>query len=210
MCDFGATAIALSVASAAIGTASALAQNAGQQAMASQQDARNKLQAQYIEQNRQQEQLQAQQQTVYKNDEAYQQLENMTRQHQSAEATAMTSAGDNGVDPGSVSVQALAQDYDARAGQFSDNVRYNREADDNQIALQMQGFNTRAQSEDNQLPPPVYPSFLSTALQIGGSVVNAYGIYQRGQVPSGANNPDVRWNNNPTYPSRTYDPVGGV
>jgi hypothetical protein len=182
MCDFGISE-GLALASFAIGTATAVSQAAGQQSQASAQAQRNNIQAQYIAQNDAQLQLQAQQQTVYKNDEAFQQLQNQERAARAAKATALTSAGDNGIDPGSTSVQALSQEYDSRQGEFDDNVRYNREADDRQIALQMQGFNTQAISEDNQLRQPVFPSYISTGLNIAGEGFKAYNMYQKNQPP---------------------------
>jgi hypothetical protein len=169
--------IGMAVVSAAVGTASAMAQAAGQEALAKQQQARNALQQQSTEQNRQNQMAQAQQQITYKNDAAFQELENAARNARAAKATAMTSAGENGVE--GVSVGALAQEYDARVGEFDAGAEYNREADTREIQLQESGFNTAAQSADNQLRPPVYPSMLSTGLQIGAAGLNAYDRYIR-------------------------------
>jgi hypothetical protein len=169
--------IGVAVASAAAGMAAAAAQAAGQQSLANQQAARNAIQANLTEQNRQQQMAQAQQQVVYKNDEAFQQLETAARNARAAKATAMTSAGENGVE--GVSVGALAQEYDARVGEFDSDATYNREADTREIQLQESGFNTAAQSANNQLRPPVYPSMLSTGLQIGAAGLNAYDKYIR-------------------------------
>jgi hypothetical protein len=167
--------IGVAVASAAAGMAAAAAQAAGQEALAKQQQARNVLQQQFTEQNRVNQMAQAQQNITYKNDEAFQQLENMARNARAAKATALTSAGENGVD--GVSIGALAQQYDARAGEFDSDATYNREADTREIQLQESGFNTAAQSAANQLRPPVFPSMLNTGLQIAGAGLNAYGKY---------------------------------
>src|SRR5262249_21353523 len=123
-----------------------------------------------------------------------------------AKATALTSAGENGVE--GVSIGALAQEYDARQGEFDAGTIYNREADTREIQLQESGFNTQAQSADNQLRPPVYPSMLNMGLQIAGSGVNAYNRYiapganlNPGPTPSttgpsftGSQNLDGSWN----------------
>lgn len=204
-----ATALTLTLAavSTAVGVAGAAAQAAGQQAQANQVAARNQIQQNLVAQNRANQMQQGQQQIVYKNDEAFQQLETSAMSKRSAEATAMASAGDNGVN--GVSVGALAQEYDARQGEFASDVTYNRDAATSQIQLQMQGFNTQAESADNQLPIPNYPSMINTGLQIGGSALGAYNKYIAPGNTGGDNGYTPPLNQNPTYPSRTYDPPGG-
>jgi hypothetical protein len=174
---------ALAIASAAISIAQAGAQYAAQKSQADQQAARNLLQQQFIEQNRVSEINQAQQQIVYHNDEAFQQLQDATRRNQQASATAIASAADNGVQ--GVSVGALAQEYDARYGEFQSDVVANRDANVEQLQQQMLSFNNQALSADNQLRPPVYPSLIATGLQIGAAAFNAYDKYQKAQPPSG-------------------------
>jgi hypothetical protein len=52
---------------------------------------------------------------------------------------------------------------------------------------QMLGFNAAADSSINRLPVPNYPSFMDTALRIGGSLANgaAKGFDLYSKMPSG-------------------------
>jgi hypothetical protein len=75
----------------------------------------------------------------------------------------------------------------SRAGQFSDAVEANRTASVDRLQEQMLGFNAAADSSINRLPMPNYPSFMDTALRIGGSVANgaAKGFDLYSKMPSG-------------------------
>lgn len=126
---------------------------------------------------------QAETQIGYHNDEASQQFQENEKNSRNAEAGAMASAAQAGVTGNSVS--ALAQEYESRAGSFASDVTYNRNAADNEIQLQMQGFNTQGQSQINQLRPATGPSLITPALQIGGAAAGAAGTYYDRTRPRG-------------------------
>jgi hypothetical protein len=181
MADFGISESALligaAVASTATTAAGAIISYQQQQAQADQTDAYNKQQAANINQARINNYDQAQEQLAYKNTDAAQQQEDMTMKTRAALATSLTSAGENGVSGNSVN--ALANEYYGRQANFNSDIDYNRNADDNQIALTEQSFNTNAQSQLNQLQPAQQPTILSPILSIGGAAANATTQYER-------------------------------
>lgn len=186
MADFGISetaalyiAMAATVATAA---GSAAMQYQQQQKAAHDQNTFNTAQANNVRDATIENYKQAGTQIAQHNDEAENQLQQNERASRDAEASAMASAAQNNVTGNSVS--ALAQEYDSRAGSFASDVTYNRNAADNEIQLQMQGFNTSAQGQINSLRPATGPSLLTPALQIGGAAASAYATYDSRQLAS--------------------------
>jgi len=155
-----------------------------QQDQANQQQKYNDEMTQAINQDRINKYDQAQEQQVYKNTDASNQTYEESLRTRAAIATAMTSAGENGVAGNSVA--ALANSYYGSQARYDSDVEYNRLSDDNQIQLEEQGFDAQAQSEQAQLRPAVYPSPLGAALRIGGSIGSSYLDYSAAQK-AGAN-----------------------
>jgi hypothetical protein len=159
------------VASAAASAAAAKAQ-ADQ---AAQQKTMNNIQNAAIVQARQNQDTQAQQKMIVANDQAEQQLEANKNAERQAVGTATTSFGESGISGNSV--DALANEYHDKSDQYATDVEYNRNAQEHELDWAMKGFNSEADSRVNSLKQPVYPSLLSTGLQIAGSAASAYGNY---------------------------------
>lgn len=164
-------------ATVAMTAAEAASQYSAQQSQASAQKAANGMQTDAIDQNRINEYNQGSQREIYYNDQAYQKMYAEAQQTRAARGTALASAADSGVDPSSISVRALAQEYAAKQGQYDQDVGYNRQATMQTIQTQEQGVDAQARSQINSERQPVSPSWVSPALQIGGSAVSAYGRY---------------------------------
>lgn len=158
-------------ASSAMAIEQAQAQYSAQKNQADAQAANNATQAQYIQQDKNSETTQAQTQEGSVNLEAYQKDQQNAQAAQAATATAQTAAGEAGV--GGNSVAALQSSYMARSGQFQDQVAQNRDASNDRLQLQMQGFDTSADAATARLPVPNYPSDAGLGLSIGGAVLNA-------------------------------------
>lgn len=164
---------AITVASVAASAAGSVAAYQGQAQAAKAQAAQQAQQTANINKGRIDEYNQAAQQEIYHGDEAYQKLYDNAQQNRAALATAQTSAGENGLSDSSGSVAALASEYYARQGEFANDVSYNRNADITMLQEQMKGFDAQAQSRINSMTPVQRPSWITPALQIGGSALNA-------------------------------------
>ena len=175
MCFVAIPAAVMMAVTVAMTASQAAMQYQQQQQAAEQQNAYNKTQADNVRAATINNYNQAETQLAYHNDAAANQIAENERNTRSAEAEAMASTAQAGVTGNSVT--ALAQEYQARAGEFTSDVEYNRNAADNEIQLQMQGFSTQGQSEINSLRGVAPPSLLGPALQIGGSAVSAYGQF---------------------------------
>lgn len=175
MCGPAAIPIALMVVSTAMAAAQSASQASAQATLANQENQRNATQADYNAQNQRLQTIQAQSEENLVNNQAYQKLDQQGQQTRAASATAQTAAGEGGVS--GLSVDALQREYMARSGEFADQVEQNRANDVNHLQLQMQGFNVAEQSEDNSMSQPLQPSFLDSALSVGGAGVAAYGKY---------------------------------
>lgn len=108
------------------------------------------------------------QEIVYHDTEAAQKDQQNQRQTRAAEATALTSAGEGGVQGNSVA--SLANDYMGQSAVYRGDVETNRRMQDSEIMLQMKGMRTQAQSEINRVQPA---STLSTVLGIGGAAASS-------------------------------------
>ena len=190
MCDGGITAstaimIGISVASAAASAASAAQQAAAQKAQADAINARNAEQNQLNNTNVTQQYTEAQTQEQYVDNQAEQKLQANAKAARDARATALTAAGEAGVSGNSV--DALSREYYSREGDFAQSVINNRNADTNRLQLQMAGFNTAGQSENNALVPGTEPSDFGTALTIGGDILggaaNVYADITKQKAP---------------------------
>lgn len=129
---------------------------------------------------------QGQQQMLNRNTAAGQRMQQENLQARAAAATSLASAGNAGVS--GTSVQALQNEYANRQAEFNTDVAYNEKADDDEIKLQMQGFQNQGQSGLNQIASermPVGPSILQPLLQFGAGAVSAYGNYLKIQPQGG-------------------------
>src|SRR5579872_5784442 len=95
---------------------------------------------------------QSQQQIIWHDQEAAQKLDVNARALRAAQGRLTAAAAENGV--GGNSIFALANELNANAGHYASDVQYNREAQDEEIKMQMQGMQADAQSRLNTLPQP--------------------------------------------------------
>lgn len=89
-----------------------------------------------------------------------------------AKATAVTSAGESGLQGSGVAT--LANDYAGQQAVFVSDVELNKKASDSQVLAQARGARSQAVSRIASAPSP---SILGAALGVAGSAVNAYGQY---------------------------------
>lgn len=161
----------------AISAASAAAQYSAQSSMASAQKAQNGAETANALANLRNQYAQAQQSAVGQNAAAYQKQEQDMRATRAAEATSLTSAGENGVSGNSMA--RLANEYNGNSAEYMADVEMNQNMTDEELMTQMQGFQSQAQSIINREPVPNYPSPLGLGLEIGGDALNAYGTYRQ-------------------------------
>jgi hypothetical protein len=115
---------------------------------------------------------QGQQQHIWHDEEAAQKLEANQKTLRSAQGKFAATASENGV--GGLSIAALTNELNANAGHYASDVEYNRSASDQEIMLQLKGFQDDAQSRLNQIPQP---SLLGAAADVAGAGLNAYAAY---------------------------------
>ncbi len=105
-------------------------------------------------------------------EEALQKLQANSKALQSAQGKFAVAASENGV--GGLSIAALSSELNANAGHYASDVQYNRDASDEELALQLRGIQSDAQGKLNNIPQP---SLLSAAAKVGGDAFNAYHAY---------------------------------
>lgn len=110
--------------------------------------------------------------------EAAQKEREAQKKTRAAVGTAVTSAGEGGLQGSSVAL--LASDYAGQEAVYLTDVEYNKKAQDSAILSQMKGIRAQAISRINSAP---VPSILGTALKIVGGAVSAGSSYQSWTTP---------------------------
>jgi hypothetical protein len=169
--------VSLAAGSLAIGTASAFASYSAQSAQAAAVKQQNNAITASAIQNQENQYQQGQETLVGTNAAASQKQQQMQLNTRSAEATALTSAGENGV--GGNSVAAIVNEYNGNAARYMADVNTNTNMTDQEIMSQMAGVQANAQSTINREAVPVPPSALGLGLAIGGDAMNSYRTYQQ-------------------------------
>jgi hypothetical protein len=99
-----------------------------------------------------------------------------SREVRSAIETARMTAGEAGV--GGVSTRALLAEYMGRLGSVNAGVDRQYDANKNQVALNLRGLKSQATDRIRSINRAPKPSFLPTALRIGGAGLDAYSTYK--------------------------------
>jgi len=166
--------LAVAGAGAALSIASSAAQYAGQSQIASQEQ-------QAINTNLMSQYAQGQQQLIGRDTEANQKLQANLMQRRAAMGQLGAAAAENGV--GGHSISALANEINSNAANYAGNVEQNRKMTDQEIGLQMQGFQAQAQNDLNQAKSP---NPFGLLLNIGGAGLGAYSTYNSLSNPNSA------------------------
>jgi len=171
MCD----PVTLAAASLAVGTASAAVGYMGQQQAFNAQTQSNKMAQQYAVDAA--NQTYAATQNRMAQEQAAASTEKMNANIASAEAraTAMTAAGEGGVQGNSVS-QLLASYY-SKQGRYNEALDTNLQMSRQALADSMDQTRNGTISTINSLPTPQRPSFLDAAIRVAGSGLSAAGDY---------------------------------
>jgi len=165
MCD------PISIATTAIGAASAAAQYSGQRQQAKQQMAYQR-QASIAEQKRaQQEQMSIRMRQGQEQEATAREVNEITNKAREASATALVSAGESGVS--GLSVDALLNDYSRQEAAYRMGITRQQEMKDVQTGLALTDAGFRTVNNQIGINRPVSkPSFLEGALSIGSSAIS--------------------------------------
>jgi hypothetical protein len=185
MCGPAALPVAMLAISFATTAATAVTANQAQNKEAGDLANQNSANQLNINQNLRDQYQQGTQQLVYNNQAAAQKQLDNQRRTRAAEGTALASAGDSGVQ--GPSVGAVYNEYQGNSSQYASDVEWNKNASDEEIKQQMQGFQSEATSKQNNLPVPNYANDFGTALAIGGDAASgAMTGYRYASPPPGA------------------------
>ena len=161
--------IALTIASAATSYASASASAKGQQKQ-------YEYNAELAEQSSRNQYNQIRQRQAQENEKSSQEISEVSRRALKARSTAMVQAAEKGV--GGRNIQDLFQDFERQESEYRNISLRNRAFRELAYEDQLESIRLGTQSRIiNALPTQAKPSFLGTALKIGGQIAGGLGDF---------------------------------
>lgn len=161
--------IALTIASGAASYASARSSAVGQQKQ-------YEYNAQLAEQSARNQYNQIRQRQAQENEKSSQEISEVSRRALKARSTAMVQAAEKGV--GGRNIQDLLQDFERQESEYRNISLRNRAFRELAYEDQLESIRLGTQSRIiNALPTQAKPSFLGTALKIGGQIAGGLGDF---------------------------------
>lgn len=177
-------ALALGIASFAVGAVQTVVQYAGAQQQAKQQTQQQITNANNAVDDWRNQQGQITQRRLQEQDALGQKLTQQNLDEAQAQAEVQTSAAASGVS--GISVDNLMADVTRRASSNRQTEETNTDNILQQLSMQSQGVNSQSLSRINSVPNATKPSPLSLIAGIGSSAANSYTNYQRAIRPMAA------------------------